>query len=61
MKTSSPEGWSDSKYKSFRARGDSSSDSDTELDDDDSSIPKIKGYNGQKFKKILKVEDLIPE
>lgn len=60
MNTSTPEGWSDSKYKSFRARGDSSSESDTESDDD-SSIQKIKGYNGQKFKKILKVEDLIPE
>jgi hypothetical protein len=60
MNTSTPEGWSDVKYKSFRVRDDSSSESGSDSDDED-LVQKVKGYDGQKYKKILEVEELIPE
>lgn len=60
MNTSTPEGWSDVKYKTFRVSDDSSSDSDSDSEDEN-FVQKVKGYNGQKYKKILELEDLIPE
>lgn len=60
MNTSTPEGWSDVKYKRFRVSDDSSSESGSDTDDE-KYTQKIKGYNGHKYKKILELEDLIPE
>jgi len=54
---SAPEGWTDSKYKQLDSDSDSDSDSDTDSDKPDT----IRGYQQEKYKKILFVEDLIPE
>lgn len=61
MDTPAPEGWSDVKYKSFRARDDYLISDDDTGSDDDSSVQQFRGYTGHKYKKILIVEDLIPE
>jgi len=61
MNTSDPEGWTDVKYKRFRASDDSSSESGSDTDDDEISVRNVKGYDGRKYKKILELEDLIPE
>ena len=60
MNTSTPEGWSVVKYKTFRVSDDSSSESGSDTDDENFT-QKVKGYKEQKYKKILELEDLIPE
>lgn len=54
-----PEGWSEVEYKEFKADdADSDSDSDSESESDK---PKMKGYQKKEYKKILFVEELLPE
>ena len=60
-----PEGWTDSEYKKFRT-GESDSDSDLESESESESESeedgKTKGYQqAKKYKKILVVEELVPE
>lgn len=52
-----PEGWYDTEYKKFKT-GDDTSDSDTDSEDE---VVVIRGYKKEKYKKILYVEDLLPE
>jgi|TARA_B000000475_G_scaffold124598_1_gene100712 hypothetical protein len=58
-KSEEPEGWTDTEYKTFRV-GESDSDSDSESESE-SEEPKTKGYQAKKYKKILVVEELVPE
>ena len=55
-----PEGWTESEYKEFKvddgSDSDSYSDSDSDYERDD-----MKGYQKKEYKKILVVEDLLPE
>ena len=51
-----PEGWTDVEYKTFKT-GDDTSDSDS--DSDEPVI--VRGYKKEKYKKLLVVEDLLPE
>ena len=61
MDTDEPEGWTDTEYKTFRV-GESDSDSDSDSDSEsESEEPKTKGYQAKKYKKILVVEELVPE
>jgi|TARA_A100001234_G_scaffold53183_2_gene45097 hypothetical protein len=61
MDTEEPEGWTDTEYKTFRV-GESDSDSETDSDSEsESEEPKTKGYQAKKYKKILVVEELVPE
>lgn len=61
MDTEEPEGWTDTEYKTFRVgESDSDSDSDSESESE-SEEPKTKGYQAKKYKKILVVEELVPE
>ena len=61
MDTQEPEGWTDTEYKTFRV-GESDSDSETDSDSEsESEEPKTKGYQAKKYKKILVVEELVPE
>ena len=56
-----PSGWTDSEYKSFKPNesdSESESDSDSESEDENS---KMKGYQKKEYKKILVVEELLPE
>jgi len=53
-----PEGWSDTEYKKFKT-GDDTSESETDSDDNVEII--IRGYKKEKYKKILFVEELLPE
>jgi len=56
-----PEGWTEVEYKEFKADdADSDSDSDSESESD-SDKPKMKGYQKKEYKKILFVEELLPE
>jgi len=56
-----PEGWTDVEYKEFKA-DDADSDSDSESESEsDSDKPKMKGYQKKEYKKILFVEELLPE
>lgn len=55
-----PEGWTETEYKKFKT-GDDTSDSESDSDSDVNEPIEIKGYRGEKYKKILKVEDLLPE
>lgn len=56
-----PEGWTESEYKSFKI-DDETSGSDTESDEGDEPGPdNIKGYSKEKYKKILFLEELLPE
>jgi len=58
-----PEGWSEVEYKEFKADdadSDSDSDSDSESESDFDK-PKMKGYQNKEYKKILFVEELLPE
>ena len=55
-----PDGWTESEYKTFKL-GDETSESDTESDDDEPTSVNIKGYRKEKYKKILFVEELLPE
>ena len=62
-KSEEPEGWTDTEYKTFRvgeSDSDSGSDSDSESESE-SEEPKTKGYQAKKYKKILVVEELVPE
>jgi len=59
-----PEGWSETEYKKFRVgESDSESESESESDSDSDSEPEgnTKGYQAKKYKKILVVEELVPE
>ena len=61
MDTEEPEGWTDTEHKTFRV-GESDSDSETDSDSEsESEEPKTKGYQAKKYKKILVVEELVPE
>ena len=61
MDTEEPEGWTGTEYKTFRV-GESDSDSETDSDSEsESEEPKTKGYQAKKYKKILVVEELVPE
>ena len=61
MDTEEPEGWTDAEYKTFKT-GDSDSDSDSVSESEsESDEPKTKGYQAKKYKKILVVEELVPE
>lgn len=56
-----PSGWTESEYKSFKPNesdSESESDSDSESEDENS---KMKGYQKKEYKKILVVEELLPE
>ena len=63
-----PEGWTDSNYKTFRCSddsesvsdSDSGSDSDTESEDTADNV-NIRGYKKEVYKKILTEEELLPE
>ena len=62
MDTEEPEGWTDTEYKTFRVgESDSDSDSDSDSESESESEPKTKGYQAKKYKKILVVEELVPE
>jgi len=63
-----PEGWTDSNYKTFRCSDDTDSvpDSDTVSGSDTESehgedIVNIRGYKKEVYKKILTEEELLPE
>jgi hypothetical protein len=59
-----PEGWTDTNYKSFKAVDDSSESSlsdEEESDDEEEEGEKIKGYRKEKYKKLVFVEELLPE
>lgn len=56
-----PEGWTEVEYKEFKADdADSDSDSDSESESE-SDKPTMKGYQKKEYKKILFVEELLPE
>lgn len=56
-----PEGWTEVEYKEFKA-DDADSDSDSESESEsDSDKSKMKGYQKKEYKKILFVEELLPE
>ena len=57
-----PEGWTATEYKKFRV-DESDSDSDSDSDSGETSQRKnaMKGYKSKEYKKILVVEDLLPE
>ena len=48
------EGWTDSEYKEFEC--DDESDEDDDQEDD-----VVRGYSSDKYKKILFIEELLPE
>ena len=52
------EGWTDSEYKEFDCEDENVSDSDEE--DDQGSVV-VRGYSTDKYKKILFIEELLPE
>lgn len=52
------EGWADSEYKEFDCDDENVSDSDEE--DDQGSVV-VRGYSTDKYKKILFIEELLPE
>jgi hypothetical protein len=59
-----PEGWTDTEYKKFRvgeSESESESDSDSESESDSEEEGNTKGYQAKKYKKILVVEELVPE
>ena len=60
-RSSSPEGWVEDKYKKFNACDDSSDDES----DSDSEEPQVKGKNiscdKKTYKKLLEIEELLPE
>lgn len=64
MDTSPLQGWTTSNYKSFKAVDESSesgSDSDSDSESDTPRKGDIKGYNKNTYKKLLIVEELLPE
>ena len=60
MNTSPPQGWTESEYKSFKVDDETSSDSESDMDEDPGPV-NIKGYSKEKYKKILFLEELLPE
>lgn len=58
-----PEGWTESEYKSFKVDIDDTSGSDTDIESegDEPGHVNIKGYSKEKYKKILFLEELLPE
>lgn len=59
-----PEGWTDTEYKKFRvgeSESESESDSDSESESDSEEEGNTRGYQAKKYKKILVVEELVPE
>jgi hypothetical protein len=64
MDTSPLQGWTTSNYKSFKAVDESSesgSDSDSDSESEAPRKGNIRGYNKDTYKKILIVEELLPE
>ena len=59
MSISPVEGWTDVEYKSFRADDASTSGSDT--DEEEPVANSIKGFVRKQYKKIVCLEDLLPE
>jgi len=61
-RSSSPEGWIEDKYKKFNACESDSSDDDS---DSESESQQVKGTNisggKKKYKKLLEIEELLPE
>ena len=53
------EGWTDSEYKEFDC--DVENISETDGDDDDQEDGVVRGYSTDKYKKILFIEELLPE
>lgn len=52
-----PEGWTTTEYKSFKT-----GDSDSETESESEEVPvSVRGYRKEKYKKILFVEELLPE
>lgn len=60
MNTSPPQGWTETEYKSFKVDDETSSDSDSDIDEIPEQV-NIKGYSKEKYKKILFLEELLPE
>lgn len=60
MNTSPPQGWSESEYKSFKIADETSSDSESDSDEEPGPV-NIRGYRKEKYKKILFLEELLPE
>jgi hypothetical protein len=60
-----PEGWTDTNYKSFKTVDNSSesslSDEEDSDDEEEDGDEKIKGYRKEKYKKLVFVEELLPE
>lgn len=64
MDTSPLQGWTTSNYKSFKAVDESSesgSDSDSDSESETPRKGDVKGYNKNTYKKLLIVEELLPE
>ena len=53
-----PEGWTDVEYKTFKT-GEDTSESESESDSDEPVI--VRGYKKEKYKKLVTVEELLPE
>jgi hypothetical protein len=53
-----PEGWTEVEYKTFKSGDASETDSDSDEDEPDVGV---KGYKKEKYKKLLVVEELLPE
>lgn len=60
MNISPVEGWTDVEYKSFRADDASTSGSDTD-DEEEPVAHSIRGFVRKQYKKIVCLEDLLPE
>ncbi|MDB4345981.1 hypothetical protein OAA41_00280 [bacterium] len=52
------EGWTDSEYKEFDRDDENIFESD---EDDDQEDGVVRGYSSDKYKKILFIEELLPE
>lgn len=64
MDTSPLQGWTTSNYKSFKVVDESSESGSDSDSDSESEAPRkgiIRGYNKDTYKKILVVEELLPE
>lgn len=55
-----PEGWYEAAYKKFKI-GDDTSESESESESETDEPVTIRGYKREKYKKILRVEELLPE
>ena len=52
-----PEGWTDVEFKKFKS-GEETSESGSDSESDE---PIVRGYKKEKYKKLLVVEELLPE